>query len=52
VELTTLPKLIRGTSRALEHSGKCACVTDLVAIKLGRVCSGLPSQSAINIPTA
>ncbi|VUZ48865.1 unnamed protein product, partial [Hymenolepis diminuta] len=31
VKLTTLAKLIKGISRALKHSGKCARVTARVA---------------------
>ncbi|KAM3183301.1 hypothetical protein ACTXT7_010627 [Hymenolepis weldensis] len=52
VEFTTLPRLIKGIPRALEHSGKCGRVTDRVAIKHRRACRSLPSQSAVNIPAA
>ncbi|KAM3182512.1 hypothetical protein ACTXT7_012231 [Hymenolepis weldensis] len=31
MEFTTLPGLIKGISRVLEHSGKCGYVTDRVA---------------------
>lgn len=42
VEVTTLPLLIKGILRALEHSGKCSCTTDCVAVKCGGACKFLP----------
>ncbi|VUZ49866.1 unnamed protein product [Hymenolepis diminuta] len=42
VTLTTLPRLINGTSRALEHSGKYECATDPVTDRREPICRGLP----------
>ncbi|VUZ54009.1 unnamed protein product [Hymenolepis diminuta] len=52
MEFTKLPKLIKGISRALEHSGKRGRVTDRVTIKHGCACGSVPSQSAVSVPTA
>ncbi|KAM3187366.1 hypothetical protein ACTXT7_002475 [Hymenolepis weldensis] len=50
-EFTTLPGLIKGISRVLEHSGKYGSTTDREVSKCGCAGRGLPSQSSISIPT-
>ncbi|KAM3181734.1 hypothetical protein ACTXT7_013786 [Hymenolepis weldensis] len=47
VEFTMLPGLIKGISRALEHSGKCGRVTERVPIKCDMCAEVFPGNLII-----
>ncbi|VUZ39861.1 unnamed protein product, partial [Hymenolepis diminuta] len=49
VESTKLPRLIKGTSGALEHSGKCGYITGRVANKCDRAETCPADQQSISL---
>ncbi|VUZ40651.1 unnamed protein product [Hymenolepis diminuta] len=51
LELTTIPRLTKGISPVLEHSGKFVCYRPRKK-QSRRVCRGFSSQSVTNISTA
>ncbi|VUZ40389.1 unnamed protein product, partial [Hymenolepis diminuta] len=46
-ECNALPRLTKGISRALEHSGKCARATDRISSKGRHVCEGRPPDQRL-----